>query len=49
MSMTIEVDEYNELTQAQRKLTFLENYGVDNWEGYGEAMYEFWKEEDKHG
>ena len=30
--------EYSDLLQADRKLAALEAAGVDNWEGYGEAM-----------
>lgn len=31
-------EEYLQLVAAQRKLGCLEAWGVDNWEGYGEAM-----------
>ena len=30
--------EYQELKRAQDELAALEAQGVDNWEGYGEAM-----------
>lgn len=29
---------YNELVEAERKLRALEAFGVDNWEGYDDAM-----------
>lgn len=29
---------YEELVIAEVKLTLLEDYGVDNWEGYGDAL-----------
>ena len=38
--IAIPADEYYELTEAYVKLTKLENAGVDNWEGYDEAMRE---------
>jgi DNA-binding MarR family transcriptional regulator len=34
----------NELEIASAKLSYLEAYGVDNWEGYGIAMAEFNKD-----
>ncbi|MFF9268604.1 hypothetical protein [Streptomyces rochei] len=30
--------EYQELKRASDELAALEAYGVDNWEGYGDAM-----------
>lgn len=35
---TLSQAEYQELKQRDRELTALEAFGVDNWEGYGEAM-----------
>lgn len=29
---------------AYAKLNALECYGVDNWNGYGDALHEFWEE-----
>ena len=36
--VTIAVEEHEELLEDQRKLLALEGAGVDNWEGYDEAM-----------
>lgn len=35
---------YNTLLRAEKKLEALEDAGVDNWEGYGYAMEQFWDE-----
>jgi len=43
--VTITLDEYEELLEAQRFLDCLEGAGVDNWQGYSEAVAFF--EEDK--
>jgi hypothetical protein len=37
-TVTVPLSEYQELLAAQRKLNALEGSGVDNWEGYDEAM-----------
>lgn len=37
-TVTITEKHYAELCAAERKLDALEAMGVDNWEGYGEAM-----------
>lgn len=37
-SVTITESEYRQLKWAQRKLEALEDAGVDNWEGYGDAL-----------
>lgn len=37
---TLTHQEYQELIQDQRKLSALEAAGVDNWEGYGNALRE---------
>lgn len=41
--MKIEVDafEFHKLVERDDKLNFLEAHGVDNWEGYDEAIREF--------
>lgn len=33
---------YDELKEAERKLTALKNAGVDNWDGYDFAMEGVW-------
>lgn len=33
--VTISIEEYHRLLQAEAQLSFLENRGVDNWHGYG--------------
>lgn len=38
----ISVKEYEELLDDSIKLEYLESYGVDNWQGYDEAMREFY-------
>ena len=45
--VTITKEEYESLLESDSKLTALENYGVDNWGGYGDAMTEY--EEDREG
>lgn len=35
---TISQEEYEELLERDKQLTVLENYGVDNWDGYDVAM-----------
>lgn len=37
-TVTIPMDEYDRLKSRDAELTLLENYGVDNWDGYGEAL-----------
>lgn len=37
-TITITQEEYDMLLDSQVKLSALEYAGVDNWEGYGEAM-----------
>lgn len=34
----IEVGEYNSLLESQDRLQALEGAGVDNWDGYSDAM-----------
>ncbi len=36
--VTIPLSEYKALNAAADKLAALEEIGVDNWEGYGDAM-----------
>lgn len=36
--VTIPRVEYNLLVNSYKTLVKLQEYGVDNWEGYGEAM-----------
>lgn len=45
-TITITKSEYKELTRARQKLSALMAGGVDNWEWYGEALEEFWAEEE---
>lgn len=37
-TVTITAKEYDELKEAYDKLSRLEGAGVDNWEGYAEAL-----------
>lgn len=37
-TIIISIKEYEELLEAQKMLDALEGAGVDNWEGYSEAM-----------
>jgi ABC-type metal ion transport system substrate-binding protein len=37
-TVSLFIARYNELVEAERKLNALENYGVDNWDGYSDAM-----------
>ena len=38
MKIEIDEDEYKQLLEDQKLLRALEELGVDNWEGYSEAM-----------
>ncbi len=40
--ITITEEEYEYLVDRDKRLTALENSGVDNWEWYDEAMKEFY-------
>ena len=42
----ISTAEYKKLCEAYDKLEALECYGVDNWEGYGEAMQSLYEDEE---
>lgn len=44
--ITIYEDRYEELLESQRILQKLYEHGVDNWEGYDEAMREIREEND---
>jgi len=46
---TIEVNlvEYIRLQERERILDALIAHGVDNWDGYGEAMRELYQDEDE--
>ena len=35
------------LERDAKKVTFLENAGVGNWEWYGDALEKFWEEEEE--
>lgn len=43
----ITLKEYLELLDKSEKLFYLEAGGVDNWEGYDEAMEPYWEKADK--
>lgn len=46
-TVTIAIEEYESLKEAQLELNALEDSGVDNWSGYSDAMslLEEWKQE----
>ena len=44
--VAISEEYFNELLDSERKLLALENWGVDNWGGYSEAMVEYYGEDD---
>ena len=46
-TITITRKEYNQLLEDSNKLRCLENNGVDNWTWYGEAMKEFYAEQEE--
>ena len=41
--VTLSIDQYNRLTEDAFKLQFLLAHGVDNWEGYDEALREMYE------
>jgi hypothetical protein len=45
-TITIPIEEYNQLVEDQRILDALHAGGVDNWEGYDEALSGFSDDED---
>lgn len=44
--VTITLKEYNQLLEYKTKLEYLEEFGVDNWPGYSEAMQAYWANND---
>lgn len=44
VTITITMDEYSKLRAASNKLGALERAGVDNWEGYSDAMQQWRKQ-----
>ena len=46
-TVTITVEEYTQLLDAQNKLSALENGGVDNWEWYSESLADYYAEKEK--
>lgn len=40
-------EEYLNLIAASKKLSYLEAWGIDNWEGYVEAMEDYASQEDE--
>lgn len=42
----ISAEYFESLQDSERKLQALENWGVDNWGGYSEAMSEYYGESD---
>ena len=45
--VTITQKEYDALSKAARELDALEEFGVDNWGGYGDAMTSLEDEEEE--
>ena len=45
-NVTISKKRYRKLVEAERKLSALEDAGVDNWEWYGDAMQSIYGDED---
>jgi hypothetical protein len=43
------MSEYNRLKIDAEKLHALERAGVDNWEGYDQAMRKFYNDDDEGG
>lgn len=46
-SVTISREEYERLLRDARMLQALRNAGVDNWTWYGEALAEFYADEEE--
>lgn len=40
-TVTISISEYKKLQYSDILLQYLRNWGVDNWDGFGEAIQEF--------
>lgn len=47
-TVTIPKSEYSKLKSSEVKLEFLEAHGVDNWNGYEDAIEEFHNWEEKN-
>lgn len=45
--ITISKSQYESLKNSERKLQALENFGVDNWQGYEDAMCYLEEEEEE--
>jgi hypothetical protein len=45
-TITISMSEYNGLKRRSRELEALEEYGVDNWQGFEDAMHSIEDEEE---
>lgn len=45
--MEVSESRFKELLKAERKLSALEAYGVDNWSGYDDALTEIRKEDNQ--
>lgn len=45
-TITISVGYYEQLLEYEKKLDALENFGVDNWGGYGDAMQSLEEDDD---
>ena len=43
--ITITRKEYDYLFHRSKKLDYLESYGVDNWQGYSDAMHALYEDE----
>jgi hypothetical protein len=46
MKILIEQERLDELEESERKLWALEAAGVDNWEGYDQAMQDVYSEDE---
>ena len=42
-TITLSVSEYKQLLEDSRKLDLLREFGVDNWDGFGDAIQEYRK------
>ncbi len=47
--MNIDRERLRELLKSEAKLSRLEAGGIDNWEGYSEALYPYYSGEDATG
>lgn len=46
-TVTIPTSQYLKLVGAAKKLAVLEGFGVDNWEGYDEAMAVLYRDDEE--